>query len=233
MADRRKLEVLFLHALPLDGTMWDGQRGILPAASCAPTLYALGETVEEWAAEALKRAKGDRLIVVGCSVGGSCALELAAQAPERVTALVLIGTKAEHRPEPRLQAAALETLHRAGMEKAWEDYWAPLFSPAADRRIVAAAKQLALRQSPSDIARGITAFHTRPSRHRLLSAFPRPIIFVTGTDDSAPGVNTNAMQANMAPQGSLHIIPECGHYVSLEQPAPLNTILSEMIAARS
>jgi pimeloyl-ACP methyl ester carboxylesterase len=47
----------------------------------------------------LRLAKGDRLIVVGCSVGGSCALELAVAAPDRIAALVLIGTKAERRPD--------------------------------------------------------------------------------------------------------------------------------------
>jgi len=231
MAGRAESEVLFLHALPLDGAMWDGQRSILPgAATCAPTLYAFGDTVEEWAAEALKLVKGDRLIIVGCSVGGSCALELAARAPERVAALVLIGTKAEHRPDPGLQAAALETLRAGRMEKAWEDYWAPLFSPAADRRVVAAAKHLALRQSPQDIARGVTAFHTRCSRHRLLAAFPRPIVVVAGADDSAPGVTISARQADAAPRGSLHIVPECGHYVPLERPGHLNAILRALIA---
>jgi len=50
--------------------MWAGQMALLPGSTYAPTLYALGDSVEEWAAEALKLVKGDRLIVVGCSVGG-------------------------------------------------------------------------------------------------------------------------------------------------------------------
>ena len=39
-------ELLFLHALPLDGSMWAGQMELLPGASFAPTLYGMGDSVE-------------------------------------------------------------------------------------------------------------------------------------------------------------------------------------------
>src|SRR5262245_41107688 len=110
MMRKGKLELLFLHALPLDGTMWAGQQHLLPRSTYTPTLYTLGDSVEAWAAAALKLVKGDRLIVIGCSVGGSCALEVAAIAPHRVAALVLIGTKAGHQPDPALHASALKVL---------------------------------------------------------------------------------------------------------------------------
>src|SRR5688572_18383674 len=99
------MELLFLHALPFDGTMWASQAQLLPGSTYAPTLYRWGDSIEAWAAAALKLVKGDRLVVIGCSVGGSCALELAAVAPDRVAALVLIGTKAGHRRDPALHAS--------------------------------------------------------------------------------------------------------------------------------
>ncbi len=118
MKVEEKPKLLLLHALPLDGSMWAGQAELLPGATYAPTLYSLGDRIETWAAEALKLTKGNRLIVVGCSVGGSCALEIAAIAPDRVAALVLIGTKANHRPDPAFHASALETLRKDGLETA-------------------------------------------------------------------------------------------------------------------
>jgi pimeloyl-ACP methyl ester carboxylesterase len=223
-------QILLLHALPLDGSMWAGQMALLPGATYAPTLYALGDSVEEWAAEALKLATGDRLIVVGCSVGGSCALEVAIAAPERVAALVLIGTKAGHRPDPALHAYALETLQQKGVEEAWRVFWAPLFSNSTNSQVINDAKRIALRQSPQEVARGVTAFHSRPDRHQFLSVFPRPIVVVTGADDRNPDLS--AMQARSAQHGSLHIISECGHYVPLERPEAINSILREVIAAQ-
>lgn len=227
-----KLELLLLHALPLDGSMWAEQVKLLPEATYAPTLYSLGDRIEAWANEALKLPNGNRIVVVGCSVGGSCALEVAAIAPDRVAALVLIGTKATHRPDPTFHASALETLRKEGLETAWQDLWEPLFFKNASPRAVSEAKGITLRQSPEDVAQGVTVFHTRPSRDQVLSTFPRPVIVVTGSDDMAPGPQTSAKQADLAPYGRLHIIPECGHYVPLEQPDALNSILREVIAAQ-
>ena len=90
--------MLFLHALPLDGSMWAGHMDLLPGSTYAPTLYGFGNTIEEWAAGALDVANNDQLIVVGCSVGGSCALEIAMAAPDRVAALVLLAPTPDTAP---------------------------------------------------------------------------------------------------------------------------------------
>lgn len=234
MAVRPKFELLLLHALPLGEKMWAGQMGILSSATRAPTLYGLGDSIERWADAVLQAAKGDRLIVVGCSVGGSCALEVAAAAPDRVAALVLIGTKARHQPDPTLHAHALQILRNDGMEKAWDVFWAPLFSKAVEPTVLAKARRMALDLQSRDIARGVTAFHTRPSRDEFLANFEQPVHVVTGADDVAPGIQTSAAQARSAPAGRLHVVPECGHYVPLERPDYLNALLTEVIeAARS
>ncbi|EUB95708.1 hypothetical protein PMI07_002196 [Rhizobium sp. CF080] len=204
--------------------------GLLPGATHAPTLYAMGNRMENWAAAALELVKGDRVIVAGCSVGGSCALEVAMMAPHRVAALVLVGTKAVHRPDIALHASALEVIDQQGLEKAWETFWFPLFSRTTADSITAHAKGMALRQAPEDIARGVTVFHTRPSRDQILREAPFPIVFVTGADDVAPGPKTTSAQAKMAQQGQMHIIPNCGHYVPLERAEVLNEILRDTIA---
>ena len=85
-------------------------------------------------------------------------------------------------------------------------------------------------QSLENVACGVTVFHTRPSRDDVLSTFPRPVVVVTGSEDVAPGIETSVKQAKMAQDGRLHIIPQCGHYVPLERPDELNSILREVIA---
>jgi pimeloyl-ACP methyl ester carboxylesterase len=158
-------------------------------------------------------------------------LEIAALAPDRVAALVLIGTKATRRPDPDFLASALETIREKGLTTAWHEMWEPLFSDKTSPRAVNDAKRIALLQSSEDVARGVAAFHMRPSRDDVLSTFPGPVIVVTGSDDIAPGLKTSAKQAEMARHGRLHIIPECGHYVPMEQPAAINSVLREVIVA--
>ena len=226
------LGLLFLHALPLDGSMWADHIDLLPGSSYAPTLYGFGNTVEAWASGALRLAQNDRLIVVGCSVGGSCGLEVAATAPKRVVALVLIGTKAKHEPDPDLHASALDLIETEGLDRAWRQYWEPLFSRTADRETIEAARNIALRQCPTDIARGVTAFHSRRSRDRLVLECGCPIVVITGREDVAPGLEASADLAASARKGSLHVIPSCGHYVPLERPGALRAILRDVIAAQ-
>jgi pimeloyl-ACP methyl ester carboxylesterase len=118
------------------------------------------------------------------------------------------------------------------MAEAWRIYWAPLFAASADPRSVARAKEIALAQRTEAVARGITAFHCRPSRIDFLSAFAPPVVVVTGADDIAPGPKISAAQAGAAPAGQLHVIPNCGHYVPLERPESLNCILRRVIIAQ-
>lgn len=223
------LELFFLHALPLDGSMWAEQMQLLPGACYAPTLYPFGDSIGDWAAGCLDLTSGDRLVLVGCSVGGSCALEVAARIPDRVAALVLIGTKAHHRPEPGFHAAALRLLQDEGVEAAWESYWRPLLSRSASNKTANAIKRIAISQARQDLARGISVFHTRPSRVDILENLSCPVLIVTGSEDPAPGCETCARQTDMARDGRLHVIEDCGHYVSMEKPGQLNTVLRELI----
>lgn len=222
------LGLLFLHALPLDGAMWLQQSDLLPGSTYAPTLYGCGDTLRDWAVAALAEVKEQRIVVVGCSVGGSCSLEVASIAPDRVAALVLIGTNARHRPDPELHARALRILEEGGVEAAWEAFWHPLFADGnGDAR--AEGRRLAVSHAAVDIARGVTVFHTRPDLESVLAAFEGPVIYVTGDADVAPGPQSSARQAGLALHGQLHVIEGCGHYVPLEQPEELNTILRAVI----
>lgn len=222
-------EILFLHALPLDGSMWDGQREALGAKSIAPTLYGSGETVTEWAEAALSLTQSSRLVLVGCSVGGSCALEIANLAPERVAGMVLIGTKANRRADPLFHAQALRVIREEGRDAAWKRYWRPFFHPDTPKTVLASAYAMMMRQSREDLARGTDVFHTRPGRADLLSRLSCPVVIVSGDQDTAPGLKTSAAQAQMAPNGKLHVIKGSGHYVPFEQPAGLNSLLNEFI----
>ena len=125
------MNLVLLHPLPLDSSVWPEQVTGLAERCIAPDLYSLGDDIEDWARAVLDLAGDAPLSVVGNSVGGSCAIELALLAPEKVTALVLIGTKAGHNPEPGFRDQVLRLLDDEGVEAAWDRYWRPLFDPHA------------------------------------------------------------------------------------------------------
>lgn len=76
------MRLVLLHALPLDARMWNSIRMRYPDAY-VPTLYGLGSAVCDWAAAILSACSHEDLLVVGSSIGGSCALEMARTAPTR------------------------------------------------------------------------------------------------------------------------------------------------------
>jgi pimeloyl-ACP methyl ester carboxylesterase len=233
MLDDANLGLLLLHALPLDGKMWSGQMSLLPQRTYAPNLYEYGNSVCAWADKSLAMTQTKKLVVVGCSVGGSCALEVAIKAPDRVAALVLIGTKARHDPNPDSYAESLKFLRNRGVENSWEEYWKPLFSGLTDKKAEAVAKDIALCQSLEHLINGLSAFHTRPSRETFVADCDIPIHVITGERDELPGLDYCRNLASSAKSSTLHVIEKSGHYVPMVQPNALNEILSDIIVAHS
>ena len=76
-ASMSSVRVVLLHALPFDERMWQAERDLAPGMVIAPSLYRLGETLEDRAYGVLALVGDEPFVVVGCSAGGSCALEVA------------------------------------------------------------------------------------------------------------------------------------------------------------
>lgn len=146
------MELLLLQALPLDGTMWTKQMDLLPGATHAPTLYDFGDNIGSWAENALSPTTAKRLVVVGCSVVGSCALEVTALAPERVRALILIGTKAWRRRDLAYHYSVLRMLNEEGLEVAWQKSWSPLLSRVASPETIERTLHQGLRSARSKLS---------------------------------------------------------------------------------
>lgn len=229
---RWSVQLVLLHALPLDGSMWSAHMNLLAGATIAPTLYGFGDTLQEWAAHVLAACgEDDELILVGNSIGGSCALEIAVLAPHRVAAIVIAGSKAGHRPEPSIGAAAISMLQREGVGPAWASIWEPSFAPSAHPDVVARAKSIALQQSPIEVARGVSAFHSRLSREGFVERWDKQLVVISGEYDATPTPSAGAATAALARRGRHHVIADCGHYVPLEQPTVFAEIVGEVIAA--
>ena len=185
------MRLVLLHALPLDGRMWDATRPRFDGAF-VPTLYGLGESVRDWAVAILEQCGGDELLVVGNSVGGSCALEVARAAPDQVRGVVLVGAKTGVRRDPRARDEAVRVLRQEGAAAAWDRYWAPLFSAQAEPEVVAAARTLAVEQDVEDLITGVRAFHDRRDHSEFVRTWKGHLLVVSGAHDRTPTPATAA-----------------------------------------
>jgi pimeloyl-ACP methyl ester carboxylesterase len=218
------MRLVLLHALPFDERMWDSTREAFPDAY-VPTLYGLGASVREWAGVVLEACEGDELLVVGNSIGGSCALEMARAAPDQVRGVVLVGAKAGVRRDDRSRDEAVELLRRDGIAAAWRSYWSPLFSAHARSETVSAAERLALEQEVDDLVVGVRAFHDRRDHSRFVRTWRGLLHLVSGAQDRTPTPAAAAASVGGSARALQTTLDHCGHYVPLERSRTLGRLI--------
>ena len=220
------MRVVFLHALPLDSRMWANQlTSVSPLPSFAPELYPLGRSLDDWADAVIDQIGDEEVIIVGCSIGGSCALHIAERLHEQTAGVVLVGAKSGHRPDPELCRQAVALLNNAGVEAAWSVLWGPLFSEGCDPAIVGVARSIALEQTARDVIGGVRAFHTRRDLSGFIRSWRKPVVIIGGEHDRTPSPETMRADAAAAGRGVFHLVQDSGHYVNLEQPKLFNRLL--------
>jgi len=212
------VNVLLLHALPLDERMWEPQRPVLDGHEVsAPRLYGRGPTMDAWAESVAAETEGE-LAVVGASMGGYCALALARRAPERVRALLLVGARPDADSDERRagRADTIELIRREGPEGLWRSMLPKLFADpsVADERL--------LFRDADGLVGAVEAIRDRADSTELARNFPGPLQFVVGEHESfvTPG--------ELA-EFDIQVVAGAGHLVNLERTNEFNEILLEFL----
>jgi pimeloyl-ACP methyl ester carboxylesterase len=166
----------------------------------------------------------DRAALCGSSIGGMTAMALAARAPERVGALVLVGTTAEReslgrRVLNRVLLAIAGVLGPVGsFEKKLElDLFAERTRrdrPDVVREVLAWARSHDWR----GFLRALRAIAARPSLVERLPRIQCPSLVIAGAEDRRmPPVRAERIAAGIA-GAEVRVVPETGHLVALEAP---------------
>lgn len=223
------MRLLFLHAFPLDNRMWSEQMQIMPGRTDAPNLYSLGTSIDEWAEGALTVAGDGPLIVVGSSMGGSCALEIARCAPKRVLALILLGSKAGHNPDPEYRDAMVDRLTNHGAKGIWSEIYQNLVGRNARPDIVARIKSLMVEQRNEDLIRAVRVFRSRPDASDVVEQWDKPLLAVCGDQDLVVTVAKTKTLVKKARFGSMYVMQGCGHYMNMEKPVEFRNVVSNFL----
>lgn len=165
----------------------------------------------------------DRFALAGFSLGGMVALEMMAQAPQRITRLALLDTNARPDPEPNHTARrkAVERAAQLGMgryvsDKLWSVYVSgDHVADEAKRALVAsmsAAAGLETFRSQSEIA--ISRADSRPR----LPAIRVPTLVLCGAEDKLCTPAVHEEMARAIPGASLVMVPRTGHFALIEDP---------------
>jgi pimeloyl-ACP methyl ester carboxylesterase len=236
--------VLFLHAFPLSGAMWQGQvealrathRLIVPdlrgfgATDAPPGPYSMDQQSDDVVA-LLDHLGLEQVTVVGLSMGGYIAFALLRRHPQRVRALVLADTRAgadDAIGQARREANA-RIAETQGAAAIAELMLPNLVAPNASQAVRDTLQNLIVGTSPDGIAGALRGMAQRPDSTPDLATIQVPTLIIVGADDAlTPPSEAQILHAGIA--GSrLVIIPECGHMANLEQPAAFNAALGAFL----
>jgi 3-oxoadipate enol-lactonase len=235
--------VLLIHGFPLGAWMWNPQiDALVPYCRVlAPELRGFGAArlpspscrIDDYAADMVKLLgeRGiERAAVIGCSMGGYIALAMAERFPERISALVLVATKAtaDTMEEQADRSSMMDRARREGPKWVASKMVPKLFSPATAQArpdLPTIVKENIHRVAPSAIVCAIGAMRDRPDRRGALGKLRVPILLARGADDAiSTEADLQAMQA-ANPTARTVVIPGAGHLANLEQPEAFNAAL--------
>ena len=238
--------VVFLHAFPLNRTMWAPQTSALAGDWRCITIDTRGFgdspaeppfSVDRYADDVvavLDHAGIARATIVGLSMGGYVAFALWRRAADRVRGLVFADTRAgADAADARERRRELIALARASGP-----------GPVVDRQLIGLLGKTTRGRRPQveEMARGIgesatvegvigalEALMARPDSTATLATISVPTLFIAGEEDVVtPPKEAWAMHEAVA-NSRLELLAGAGHLSNIEVPAAFNVVLSEFL----
>lgn len=252
------MPVVFLHAGVADRRSWQGvldrlegddldlvavdRRGYGASPDARGAFTHLADLLA-----VLEAADADRAVVVGNSMGGALALDLALTEPDRVASLLLVaagasgmtdeGEPVAWAPDPAT-GAILEALEAAERSRDLDEavrlqlhLW--LDGPTAEEgRVGGPSRELAATMSGRILAAGagegvgdagLDAWHA-------LGDIAAPTLTVWGDLDAPPDLPFYALMGERLPHARTRVLPGVAHLPSLEQPDTIAALVREAVA---
>jgi pimeloyl-ACP methyl ester carboxylesterase len=235
--------VVFLHGFTLDRTMWNEQVLALRSRYRVLAIDLPGHGSSKAVAGARSSARDtlelldalciERAIIIGSSLGGTVALDLAIERPALVQALVLLdpillATGGGPSPE---QAALVDLAQRGDLEGArarWlgrEPFKATRENAPAALRLVAMVGTYQGGHWLGDVR---DQWLHAPHNERL-AELKMPIVVAAGAGGGPRGAAMAREIARLCPRSRFELLEHVGHLVAIEDPDRLTRLLWEAL----
>ncbi|MBX3349226.1 MAG: alpha/beta fold hydrolase [Nitrospira sp.] len=234
------LPLVFLHAFPLNRTMWAEQEKGLSAQFRVITIdlrghgesdaplwhYSLDQAADD-VRSLLDHLSIRQAVFIGLSMGGYIALAFYRKYAERVKGLVLADTRAQADTEDgkRARFEMAQLAYRQGAGAIAEIMIPKLLSPATIQtrpELVQRVRTMIEGTQMSGIAGDLMAMAERPDSQPLLTQILCPVQIIVGELDLPTPPADARLMAERIPDARLAVIPGVGHLSNLEQPELFN-----------
>lgn len=195
------------------------------------------ETLAEIAVDVLRDAP-PRFALVGLSMGGIVAFEIWRRAAQRVTHLALLDTT-PYVDAPERQTLRLEQIAMVETGKLRDllvHSMKPLYLAKKNRangHVVQEILDMALAAGPDVFRRQSLALRSRPDSVETLQTITCPALVLCGREDALCPVDFHVTMAAAMPRADLHVLAECGHLPTMEEPAAVAAALQRLLGRSS
>ena len=242
------LPVILLHGFPFDRHLWDdlfprlAHTGFRPVAVDLP---GYGDTAVPENPRSMRDTARDvlaladrlglkRFAVVGFSMGGYVALEMADLEPERLAGLVLAATRAEpdtpENKQGRLELAA--KVAKKGTAPLADAMFPRLLPTRTQKERPGLARDVRAwfeRAKPEAVERTLLALAERRDLRPHLKKVAAPTLVVVGSADETMGTPPSELLAATIPGARIELFPGRGHMLMLEDPVRFHRTLLEWL----
>jgi len=165
-----------------------------------------------------------RAVLVGSSMGGAVAVDLALRAPDRVEALVLLSTTAKF----RISQKSLETWRNVMLGRAPQPFTTDGYGDDVSFEVMREGWELQVLTDPRVRYFDLLACDAVDHRARL-GEIRRPALLIHGTKDTAVAPADGADLAKGIPGARLVEIAGGGHFLYRERPDPLHATIDSFL----
>jgi len=230
-----RIALALCPGLLLDERLWQHQvPALADLADIRVPDFTSQDSGEAMAASVLA-SMPERFALAGLSMGGYVALEVVRQAPERVTRLALLDTRARlDTPEEAARRRGLMELARKGSFKGVTPKLLPLLLHPRNLEIAALTglvMDMAARVGRESFLRQETAILNRADYLPLLPTIAQPTLVLCGRQDALTPLAFHEELAAGIPGARLVVIEEAGHLSPLEQPEAVTRALRRWLVA--
>jgi pimeloyl-ACP methyl ester carboxylesterase len=235
MNQESRPHLILLPGLLCDHALWEPQIAALSDV-CVPWVADLtrDESFVPMAARVLAEAPAQRFALAGLSMGGYVAMEIMRQAPERVTKLALLDTRATL-DTPEETARRHDLMRLAQTERGFTPITTRmlplLVHPARveDEPLVRVIREMAERIGAKVYVRHQNAIISRLDFRPDLRHIGSPTLVLCGREDALTPLERHEEIARLIPTARLVIIEQCGHLSTLERPHEVNVALRDWL----
>jgi len=238
------LPIVFLHAFPLNRTMWAMQEKALSSQFRIITIDLRGHgesdaplwryTLEQSADDVnalLDHLSIQQAIFAGLSMGGYILFAFYRKYADRIKGLILADTRAQpdttEGKDGRFQMA--QTTYKKGPSAIVDTMLSKLLSPAtiqARPELVQQVRAMIENSQVSGIAGDLMAMAERPDSIPLLKQITCPTQIIVGELDQATPPSDARLMVDQIPSARLAVIPNAAHLANMEQPEAFNYIIA-------